>query len=624
MLKNENIICISSIDWDFIWQGHQEIMSTFAKNGNRVLFIENTGIRSPTLRDIPRIRKRIVNWLNSIKGFRKETENLYIYSPLILPFPYSRIARWVNKYLMLKALNQWMKVMRFDNPIVWTFLPTGIALDIIHSVNAKVLIYYYIADFDNLVKNHIKLRKTEEKLIKECDIIFVQGQYFKEKCLKFNKNVFIFPFGVNIDVFENFKKHNHCDIPKDLAGIRHPVIGYIGGLHRHIDFDLIKDMAIKHPEWSIVMIGPEQTDISQIRDLKNIYLLGKKDFSQLPSYVNQFDVGIVPYLLTEYTETVYPTKVNEYHIMGKPVVSTFLPEVIKSDKDGLVLIAGDSADFPEKIKSALSAKTDKESINARISAARSNSWSNRIEEMSSIMEKEISNKNYDIPTKWQERFVGIYKKSRKRALKTASILVFLWVAIFYTPIIWYLAEPLKLTQKPQLTDAIVVFAGGVGETGQAGQGYEERVDYAVELYKKGFAKNLIFSSGAQSTFPEPYVMKVLAVSLGVPSDAIIFEDRAASTYENVKFSSRILSERGWKKIILISSPYHMRRASLVFRKIAPDKDVIYSSVANNQFYQHGGVDDKGRRIWKQINLEQIRAIIHEYTAICYYWLKGYI
>ena len=63
MLKDENIICISSIDWDFIWQGHHEIMSTFAKNGNRVLFIENTGVRPPMIRDIPRIRKRIKNWL---------------------------------------------------------------------------------------------------------------------------------------------------------------------------------------------------------------------------------------------------------------------------------------------------------------------------------------------------------------------------------------------------------------------------------------------------------------------------------------------------------------------------------------------------------------------------------
>ena len=62
MLKNEDIICISSIDWDFIWQGHQEIMTRLARQGNRVLFIENTGVRVPNFRDIGRIRKRLVNW----------------------------------------------------------------------------------------------------------------------------------------------------------------------------------------------------------------------------------------------------------------------------------------------------------------------------------------------------------------------------------------------------------------------------------------------------------------------------------------------------------------------------------------------------------------------------------
>jgi len=58
MLKGKNIICISSIDWDFIWQQHQTIMSTFARNGNRVLFIENTGVRAPGVADAPRLIKR--------------------------------------------------------------------------------------------------------------------------------------------------------------------------------------------------------------------------------------------------------------------------------------------------------------------------------------------------------------------------------------------------------------------------------------------------------------------------------------------------------------------------------------------------------------------------------------
>ena len=60
--KNHNIICISTIDWDFIWQGHQEIMSTLARQGDRVLFIENTGVRSVTLKDLPRLKHRLSNW----------------------------------------------------------------------------------------------------------------------------------------------------------------------------------------------------------------------------------------------------------------------------------------------------------------------------------------------------------------------------------------------------------------------------------------------------------------------------------------------------------------------------------------------------------------------------------
>src|SRR3954449_10042192 len=78
MLRGQDIICFSSIDWQFIWQGHQEIMSTFAANGNRVLFVENTGVRAPSLRDLPRIRDRVRNWWRGTKGFRHERDNLSI------------------------------------------------------------------------------------------------------------------------------------------------------------------------------------------------------------------------------------------------------------------------------------------------------------------------------------------------------------------------------------------------------------------------------------------------------------------------------------------------------------------------------------------------------------------
>ena len=78
----------------------------------------------------------------------------------------------------------------------------------------------------------------------------------------------------------------------------------------------------------MVFVGPLQTDVSELKRYNNIFLLGKKDFSMLPAYINEFTVGIIPYVKSEYTETVFPTKLNEYHAMGKPVVSTDIPEVV--------------------------------------------------------------------------------------------------------------------------------------------------------------------------------------------------------------------------------------------------------------------------------------------------------
>jgi len=72
MLRGQDIVCLSSIDWQFIWQGHQEIMSALAANGNRVLFVENTGVRSAQLRDVGRLQSRLRNWRRGVNGFRRE------------------------------------------------------------------------------------------------------------------------------------------------------------------------------------------------------------------------------------------------------------------------------------------------------------------------------------------------------------------------------------------------------------------------------------------------------------------------------------------------------------------------------------------------------------------------
>src|SRR3989338_4711082 len=170
MLHGTDILCISSIDWDFIWQGHQEIMSTLARAGNRVLFIENTGIRTP------RLRRRLIHWWKGTKGFREVQESLWVYSPLILPFPYSRLACRVNRGLLLRAIQRWMVATGFHRPIVWTFLPTPLACDLIHAIDPKLTLYYCIDDLASSSPQARRIVPSEIQLFREADLVFVTSE----------------------------------------------------------------------------------------------------------------------------------------------------------------------------------------------------------------------------------------------------------------------------------------------------------------------------------------------------------------------------------------------------------------------------------------------------------------
>ncbi len=623
MLKNENIICISSIDWDFIWQGHQEIMLALARDGNRVLFIENTGARSPGIRDFPRIRNRLKNWFSGVKGIRKEAENLYIFSPLILPFPYSRVSLWINKYLVLPILDRWRKVMDFNNPVSWVFLPTPLSLSIIENLNSKAVIYYCIDNFRVSSAAAKKIKYPEIKLMKRADLIFVTSKELYNYCSGYNDKVYIFPFAVNFREFEEIRLKKN-EFPVELGSVNRPIIGYIGGIHKWLDLGLIKETAKKYPQYSFVFVGPIQTDISALAEIKNIYFLGKKEHKQIPLFINDFDACIIPYIITDYTKNVYPTKLNEYLALGKPVVSTALPEIINfnAENDNLVLVGNTQEEFMNCIPEAVR-DSDETIINKRIIAAKKNSWPLRIEEMSNIIEGAIFDKS-GLTFNWREAFLKLYNVSRKRILNSVFIILALYLSVFYTPLVWYLAEPLKISQPPRKADCIVVFAGGVGESGKAGEGYEERVQYAVQLYRNGYAEHIIFSSGYMYVFKEPLVMKALAMSLGVPESAIILEDKAKNTYENIIFTKEILETKRWNKILVISAPYHMRRVAMVFNKNAKSIEARYTSLPNSYFYSHPYKDERGNKIWKRISLKQIGGIFHEYLGILYYLRKGYI
>ncbi len=613
MLPARDVLCISSIDWDFIWQGHQEIMATLAKQGNQVLFMENTGVRSPKFRDLPRLWQRIRNWWRGIKGFRQERENLFIYSPLILPFPYSRVARRLNRALLLRALQRWMKATGFGRPVIWTFLPTPLARDLIQALDPELTIYYCIDDLASSSPGARRIIRSEAQLFREADLVFVTSEKLREQAGRFRDRVHLFPFGVNYEEFEQVRNSSD-EVPADLRVLAHPVVGYVGGVHQWVDQELLATVAGRLPKVSFALVGPRQTDVSRLAQCSNVHLLGARSHTEVPYYMKGFDVGIIPYRLSEYTANVYPTKLNEYLAMGIPVVATDLPEIrsFNAEHGEVVAVARDADAFAGAIREAIQ-QTSLSERERRIEVARQNSWEERIARMVALIEEALAARR-TARERWEETLLRLYRTARCRLVRITAGMMAMYLLLFYTPFLWLVAEPLRVVDRPRPADAVVVFAGGVGESGKAGGGYQERVKEAVDMYRAGKASRLIFSSGYVFAFREADVMRELAVAHGVPASAIILETKAANTYQNVAFVREILHREQWRSILLVSSTYHMRRALLTWRKVAPEVTVISTPVPKSQFYAHA---------WGA-SLEQIRGILHEYLAIIAYWWRGWI
>jgi uncharacterized SAM-binding protein YcdF (DUF218 family) len=124
---------------------------------------------------------------------------------------------------------------------------------------------------------------------------------------------------------------------------------------------------------------------------------------------------------------------------------------------------------------------------------------------------------------------------------------FFWLGFFLSP------------QNPLVrSDAIVAISGG--ET-------NSRTMEAIKLYKEGWAPKLIFSGAAQDTSgpSNARAMENIALANGVPQSAIYIDETAANTAQNAQGVAAIIHDRDIASIILVTSPYHQRRAFITFR-----------------------------------------------------------
>jgi uncharacterized SAM-binding protein YcdF (DUF218 family) len=128
-------------------------------------------------------------------------------------------------------------------------------------------------------------------------------------------------------------------------------------------------------------------------------------------------------------------------------------------------------------------------------------------------------------------------------------------AIVFFGVGYYLSPQNPLAK----SDAIVAISGG--ET-------DARTREAVDLYKAGWAPYLVFSGAAAdpSGPSNAKAMAVIAEDSGVPPSAILLDETSATTRENAANVAKLIDEQSLKSIILVTSPYHQRRAEIAFHR----------------------------------------------------------
>ena len=155
--------------------------------------------------------------------------------------------------------------------------------------------------------------------------------------------------------------------------------------------------------------------------------------------------------------------------------------------------------------------------------------------------------------------------------------------------------------KLQKADAIVAISGG--DTAA-------RTAEAVKLYQDGWSRHILFSGAAldPNSASNAAVMARLAEEQGVPKSAIQLEERSATTETNATNTAPIIQKDGYKTIILVTSPYHQRRASIAFHRAMPDVAILnHSSIDLNWRRSHWWASGYSR----QLTLSEFQKTVYE-------------
>jgi uncharacterized SAM-binding protein YcdF (DUF218 family) len=161
-----------------------------------------------------------------------------------------------------------------------------------------------------------------------------------------------------------------------------------------------------------------------------------------------------------------------------------------------------------------------------------------------------------------------------------------------------LERPLDVGRAAASADVLIVLGAALTPNmKRLGPALEERMMAGATAFSRGLATRMIVTGKFEAA-----LMRERAVELGVPRDAVLLEHTALTTRENALFSAKLMRDHGLRTALLVTQPYHRRRAVAAFRR--------------------AGVD--ARALAFESQRSNARAVVREYGALAVYGLRGWL
>ncbi len=304
---------------------------------------------------------------------------------------FDALNRWNNNRLASR-LKPVIKELNFDSFILFNDSVMFQGLHLPELIEPKLSIYYIR---DNLVTQPYWRRhgtRIEPILAEKYDMVVSNSDYLGDYLRAYNPDTYMVGQGCDLSLFNPTESPR----PKELKGIDGRIIGYTGFLTTmRLDVELLERSAAANPEFSFVLVGPEDEGFkrSSLHRLSNVHFLGNFPMERLPEFINHFDVAINPQLVNGMTIGNYPRKIDEYLAMGKPVVAR-ATRAMDYFKDYVYLYSKED-EFMQCIEKAIAEDND-DLKSERMDFASQHTWEENVANMVDVIRRQLEKAEVEV------------------------------------------------------------------------------------------------------------------------------------------------------------------------------------------------------------------------------------